>query len=56
MIWKGSLKEDDPAQQALASVTKLARLAGPFSYSQPDRLNPNHSPLQTTAIVPRATP
>lgn len=24
-------------------------------YSQPDRLNPNHSPLQTTAITPRTT-
>ena len=24
----------------------------PFSYSQPDRLNPNHSPLHTTAIAP----
>ena len=26
------------------------------SYNQPDRLNPNQSPLHTTAIVPTATP
>jgi hypothetical protein len=27
----------------------------PFSYSQPDRLNPNYGPLHTTAITPRTT-
>ena len=27
----------------------------PFSYSQPDRLNPSHSPLHTEAIMPRTS-
>ncbi len=32
---------------------RLAAVFGRFSYSQPDRLNPNHSPLHTAAIPTR---
>ena len=33
----------------------LAAVFGRFSYSQPDRLKPSHSPLHTTEIAPRTT-
>ena len=42
------------AWQASTGIGYRTRVLGcPFSYSQPDRLNPNHSPLQTTAIPTR---
>ena len=36
-----------------AVTVSVSALTGALSYSQPDRLNPNHSPLQTAAIAPR---
>jgi hypothetical protein len=42
-------------ENSLLERVTSAAIVRPFSYSQPDRLNPNHSPLHTTAITPRTT-
>jgi len=51
MFSAGSERTDDAAKEVQRQMTPE-----PWpSYSQPDRLNASHSPLHSTAIVPRAT-